>query len=94
VIQDDAALSKDVKLIGIAIGNEKKQIDAFRKGVKVAFPIFPDDTLAIAAAVEVSETPSTVMVSSSGKMLSCHRGPIKDFDAYLKELREVLKTQR
>jgi hypothetical protein len=94
VIQDDASLSKDVKMIGIAAGNDKTQIDAFRKGVKVAFPIFPDEKLAIAAAVEVPLTPSTVMVSNSGKMLSCHPGPIKDFDAYLKELREILKTQR
>lgn len=92
--QEDTTLSKDVKIIGIAIGNDKTQVDAFKKGVKVAFPIFPDDKFAIGAAVEVPETPSTVMVSNSGKMLSWHRGPIKDFDAFLKELRETLKTQR
>jgi hypothetical protein len=93
VIQEDASLSKDVKLIGIAMGNEKAQVDAFKKSLKAVFPIFPDDTMEIAGAVEVPETPSTVIVSNSGKMLSCHRGPIKDFDAYLKEVRAALKAQ-
>jgi hypothetical protein len=93
VTQEDATLSKDVKIIGIAIGNDKKQVDAFKKSVKVGFPILPDDTLAIGAAVEVPGTPAMIMVSNSGKILSSHVGVIKDFDAYLKELRAVLKTQ-
>jgi thiol-disulfide isomerase/thioredoxin len=93
VTQEDAALAKDVKIIGIAIGNDKMQIDAFKKGAKVSFPILPDDTLAIGAAVDIPGTPTMVMVSNSGKVLSSHVGVIKDFDALLKELRGVLKTQ-
>jgi peroxiredoxin len=93
VIQEDATLSKDVKMIGIAIGNDKTQADAFKKNTKVQFPIFPDDTFAIAATLEVAETPTMLLVSNSGKTLSLHRGAIKDFDAFLKELRAIHKTQ-
>ncbi len=93
MIQEDASLSKDVKMIAVAIGNDKKQIEGFKKAVKAAYPIFLDDTLAIAAAMEVSETPTIVIVSNSGKLLSSHGGAITDIDAYLKELRAVLKAQ-
>lgn len=86
-------MSKDVKLIGVALRNEKAQVDAFKKSLKAAFPIFPDDTLEVAGAVEVPETPSTVIVSNGGKLLYCHRGPIKDFDGFLKEVRAALKAQ-
>jgi peroxiredoxin len=93
VIQEDPALSRDVKIIGIAIGSDKKQVDAFKKNSKVPFPIFPDDKFAVAEVVDVMETPTMVLVSSSGKTLSSHRGTIKDFDAFLKELRAIHKTQ-
>ena len=39
VIQKDAALARDVKIIGICIGNDKTQIDAFKKSFKVTFPV-------------------------------------------------------
>jgi hypothetical protein len=93
VTQEDAALSKDVKIIGIAIGNDKTQVDAFKKGAKASFPILSDDTLAIGAAVEVPGTPTMIMVSNSGRILYSHVGVIKDFDALLKEMRGILKTQ-
>lgn len=93
VIQEDPVLSKDVKIIGIAIGNDQKQVDAFKKSTKSQFPIFPDDKFAVAEVVDVMETPTMVLVSSSGRILSSHRGAIKDLDAFLKELRTIHKTQ-
>jgi peroxiredoxin len=93
VIQKDAALAKDVKIIGICIGNDKTQIDAFKKGFKVPFPLFPDENLAIAQAVGVMETPTMVLVTHSGKVLTSHSGVIRDFDGLLKDLRENHKKQ-
>ena len=69
VIQKDAALARDVKIIGICIGNDKTQIDAFKKSFKVSFPLFPDENLAIAQAVGVKEMPTMVLVTHSGKVL-------------------------
>jgi thiol-disulfide isomerase/thioredoxin len=91
VIQDDAALAKDVKIIGICIGNNKTQIDAYKKNFKVPFPIFPDEDLTIAATVEVMATPTMVLVTKDGKVISSHSGVIQDFDGMLKELRESQK---
>ncbi len=94
VIQDDAALSRDVKMIAVAIGNNKTQIEAFKKSTKTPFPVFPDDQLTVAEVVEVPGTPAMVLLSGDGKVLLSHLGEIKDFDGLLKELREIHKTQR
>lgn len=93
VIQEDAALAKDVKIIGIAIGNDQTQAEAFRKNFKVPFPIFPDESMAIAGTVEVMTTPTMILVTKSGKVLTSHSGVIQDFDGFLKELREINKKQ-
>jgi peroxiredoxin len=93
VIQNDADLVSDVKIIGICIGNDKTQIDAFKKSYKVSFPLISDENLAIAPALKVMETPTMVLVTHSGKVLWSHSGEIKDFDGLLKDLRENLKKQ-
>ena len=91
VIQKDAALARDVKIIGICSGNDKKQIDAFRKNFKVPFPLIPDEDVAIAQAVGVRETPTIILVSHTGKVLMSHTGVIQDFDRLLRDIREKHK---
>jgi peroxiredoxin len=91
VIQKDAAFAKDVKIIGICIGNNKTQIEAFKKNFNVSFPLIPDEKLAIAHAMGVTETPTMVLVTHSGKVLASHCGVIQDFDGFLKDMRENQK---
>ena len=93
VIERDPALAKDVKMIGIALGGDKTQTNAFKKTTKTPFPIFTDEKLDIAAAVDIVQTPTMVLVSRSGKTLASHSGEIKDFDGFLKKLREITKKQ-
>ncbi len=89
VIQDDERL-RDVKVIGIAVGSDKSQVDAFRKNFKVPFPLFIDVDLAISAAMGGVDTPTTiVLTTSNGKVLAGHIGVIKDFEGFLKELRTI-----
>ncbi len=91
MLQEDAGLS-DVKLIGIAVASEKPQIDAYRKQFKVQFPIFMDETFAISASMDGVATPTTMIISTKdGKVLASHVGVIKDFDAFVKELRASAK---
>jgi peroxiredoxin len=92
-VQKDAALAKDVKIIGIAMGNSKTETDAYRKSFKVPFPIFLDEESDIGNAVEVLETPTMVLVSNNGKVLWSRSGVIQDFDGLLKVLRENHKKQ-
>jgi len=93
VVQNNAELAGNVKIIGICAGNDKKQTDAFRKNFKVSFPLIPDEHFAIALGARVSKTPATVLVTSGGEVLWSHCGEIEDFDGLLKALRENLKKQ-
>ena len=93
VVQKDAALAKDVKIIGICIGNSRTETDAFKKSYKVPFPVIPDEESDILNAVQVSVTPTIVLVSHNGKVLMSRSGVIQDFDGLLKELREIHKKQ-
>jgi len=93
VIQKEAALARDVKIIGICIGDSKTQIDAFKKSFRVPFPLFPDANLAIAKALGVMETPTMIPATPSGKMLWGHSGMIRDFDGLLKVLRDNHKKR-
>jgi hypothetical protein len=38
-------------------------------------------------------TPTMVIATPAGKVLASHTGVIKDFDAFLKEIRELHKKQ-
>jgi hypothetical protein len=93
VIQGDAGLAKDVKLMAIAFGNDEKQINAFKTQFRAMYPIFPDKEGAIYEAVGKPPTPTTVMTTPGGKILMSHGGLISDFDGLLKELREIQKKQ-
>ncbi len=93
VVQKDADLARDVKIIGICTENNKKQTDAFRKSFKILFPVIPDEHYGIGLTAKVSHTPTMVLVNSSGKVLWSHTGEIYDFDGLLRELRENLKKQ-
>lgn len=90
-VSDDQSLA-DVKVIGIAVGSEKAQVEAYKKNFKVPFPIFLDDKFAISAAMDGVETPTTMIISANnGKVLASHHGVIKDFDGFLKELKTLHK---
>jgi len=91
LLQDDPGL-RDVKIIGLAIGSDKIEVDAYRKNFKVPFPLLIDDNFAIAAAIGGVDTPTTLVVgTSNGKVYAGHVGVIKDFDGFLKELRAIHK---
>ncbi|MCE5333121.1 MAG: TlpA family protein disulfide reductase [Desulfobacteraceae bacterium] len=88
---EDASLA-EVKVIGIALGSEPKQVEAFRKNFKVPFPTFIDEQFAISAAMDGVETPTTMIISTKdGKVLSSHKGVIKDYDGFMKELKGLVK---
>ena len=93
VIQEDPSLSGDIKIVAIAIGNSKAQVDAFKKKFKVAFPMFPDEEYAVVGSLESLDTPTTVLTTITGKVLTGHVGTIRDFDAFLKEIRQIHKKQ-
>ncbi len=92
-MQDDATLKKDVKLMAIGVGNNPKQLEAFKKVHRVKFPLITDEEGEAWTGLGIAATPSVVITTPACKVLASHVGPIKDFDAFLKEIRELHKKQ-
>ena len=56
--------------------------------------MFVDETFSISGPIGGVDTPTTlVLAAASGKVLACHTGVIKDFDGFVKELRDITKKQ-
>jgi hypothetical protein len=92
-IQSDSHLS-DVKVIAIADGSEKAEVDAYIKKFKVPFPVFVDEDSSISVAMEGVPTPTTMIVATeNGKVLFSHTGVIQDPDRFLKQLKTIHKKK-
>jgi thiol-disulfide isomerase/thioredoxin len=92
-IQGDSRLA-DVKVIAIAISNEKAEVEAYKKQFKAPFPILLDQDAAISASMEGVPTPTTMIVSTQdGKVLYSHTGVIQDPDRFVKELKSLHKKK-
>ena len=93
MIQQDPVLKSDVKLIGIAAGNNQKHIGVYRTKFRVQFPLFPDEKKDIYAALGKTGTPFMILIDKSGKVLMTHRHAIEDLDEFLKQIIEYHKKQ-
>jgi len=93
VIQEDAALKQDIKLIGLGIGNTPKQLEAFKTKYRAKYPLIPDQTGETHSALGGPATPAMIVTTPAGKVLMTHAGVIKDFDALLQEIRDLHKKQ-
>ena len=93
VIQEDAALKKDIRLFGLGVGNTPKQLEAFKKTYRAQFPLIADQKGEIWSSLGKPPTPTMIIATPAGKVLTSHTGVIKDFDAFLKEIRELHKKQ-
>ena len=86
-IQGDSRIA-DVKVIAIAVSNEKDEIEAYKKEFKIEFPILLVGDLAILAAMDGIQTPTTMIVSTeNSKVLVSYTGVIQDSDGFVKQLK-------
>jgi len=88
-IQADSRLA-DIKVIAIAVANERAEVEAYKKKFKTPFPILLDQDAAISASMEGVPTPTTMIVSTeSGRVLYSHTGVIQDPDKFIKQLKRL-----
>ena len=92
-IQGDSRLA-DVKVIAIAIADEKAAVEAYKKKFKTPFPILLDEDMAISASMEGVPTPTTMIVSTEdAKVLYSHTGVIQDPDRFIRQLKTLHKKK-
>jgi peroxiredoxin len=80
----------DVKVVAIAIADDKTGVETFKKQFKTPFPILLDENREIARSMSVRATPTTMVVSTEdAKVLFNHTGVISDVDAFVKQVKFV-----
>jgi thiol-disulfide isomerase/thioredoxin len=93
LIEKDASSKKDVKLVGIGIGNTPFEVDVFRKKFNVLFPLFADDDFQLEKiSTDQFRTPTFIVAEigpgSSLKILDVHVGPIKNVEEFLTRVKK------
>jgi peroxiredoxin len=94
-IEKDPRLKGKVKMIGIAAGNNEKEVESFKKEYKVPYPILSDIKFDAHTAVGSPRTPFTIWVRKDGQgksiVVSTHLGLIDSVKSALDETRAVLQ---
>jgi len=95
-VQNDPQLKGRVKFIGIAAGNNQREVESFKAEKKVPFPILPDQKfLAYEAVGDPGATPFTIYIrrTDSGLLVARTKvGLTKDPEIILKEINDCLKA--
>ena len=91
-IQDDETMRKDIKILGIGINNNQKEVETYRKTYGVEFPLFSDSDEEVTQKTGIKNTPLTVLIDKNGKVLWSHLGLVKDADNFLREIRNIQKN--
>lgn len=87
IISSDSELNTNVKMLGIAVGNDTRLVDVYVKTYKVKFPIVADPEEDINKLLGNMATPSIIVADSNGMVLYMHEGLIDDMDMILDVLR-------
>lgn len=67
LINSDPKTRKQIKIIGVAAGNNEEEIKIFRDHFQVLFPIIPDPQYKLHAAIGGSPTPFSIFVRRESK---------------------------
>jgi hypothetical protein len=96
LIESDPAAKSRIKMIGIAVGNSDKEIQAFKDQFMILFPIVGDPQYMVWDATGRSRTPLSVFVrqagpGNTGVVAGAHLGLQTQAKAVLDKLKLILK---
>jgi hypothetical protein len=94
-IAEDPNLKSKVKMVGVGVGNNRIQINAFKKEKSIPFPIIPDPDFKLYELAGEPKTPFTLLMRKNNKgewvIVSAHLGVILLPEDYLEEIKAVLQ---
>lgn len=94
-IEKDPDLKGKVKIIGIAAGNSRKEVETFRNQLKIPYPVFTDPKFNHHSAIGSPRAPFTIWAKrdSQGRwiVISTHLGAIDSVETALEETRAVFQ---
>jgi len=95
-VQSDKLLKSRVTILGITVGNNRKEINKFKKSFKAHYPILADPSKEVFNCLgNLKGTPQTYLLKKgpSGKwfILYHHRGAVDSYTIYLRRIKELFK---
>lgn len=92
-IQADPAARKQIKLIGIAVGNDEEEIRTFRKHFRIPYPVVADPEYLLHAAIGGGPTPFSIIVrrepgSRTILVADAHLGTIENVRGLFKRMKD------
>ena len=93
IISNDPDLNSNVKMLGIAVGNDAKMVAAYKNTFKVKFPIVVDPKEDINKLLGDPATPTIIVADSKGMVLFIHSGLIDDMDMMLDVIRTFVSQK-
>jgi peroxiredoxin len=95
-IKNDPVLSKDVCLLGIAVGNAQQEVQEFKKNYGAGYPILPDPNKDVFNLTgNVHGTPQTYIVSGNTRrfVIYYHPGAVSSPEPYIRALKAALRGE-
>lgn len=91
LIQEDNFIKRNLKIIGIGLGNNKKEVDYFKEYYNIPYPLVPDPEYRIHKAFKETRTPLIIIVDKrkNPHRISC----VLDFNKEPETLLEVIKKE-
>ena len=93
MIENDPRVRGKIKMIGIAAGNNEREIETFKKRYHVPFPIVPDEKFEILDIIGSTRAPFNILIRKSGKEMviaHAHLGVVADPDPYFKDMNTII----
>ena len=95
-IQQDPALKSKVKMLGIASGNNAKQVELFKQEKNIPFPIVPDDQFVLHDEVGRPKTPFIILFKKTdadkGIVSATFLGIVLTKDQLLEDIRTLISS--
>jgi len=95
-IEKDASLRSRVKMVGLGVGNNQREVERFKEERKITFPILTDPKFAeYERLVNSMRTPYTLLLKKDRNgdltLAGSHMGLIRSYESYLTEIEAVLQ---
>jgi thiol-disulfide isomerase/thioredoxin len=96
LIDKDPVLKGNVKMIGIAAGNNLTEIESFKKTYRIPYPILSDVNFEAHAALGSPRTPFSIWVrrdaQGNGIVVNTHLGLIKSVETVFAETKSIFQS--
>lgn len=98
LIQDDHKLSRQIKLIGIGVGNSAFEVVIFKNKYDVKFPLFADDNFNIHNKIGQVRTPFFIAIANSGtnknQILLTKLGDFSSPESFLRTIVKLIEPSK